>query len=296
MSKETVFKAPLSIGTMRFGKWGANMSTKELTSLVEQCLSLGLTNFDHADIYGGYTTEEDFGKMLKEKPSLRSELEIVTKCGINMVCDNRPQYRLKSYDSGEKHITQSVENSLKNFNTDYLDILLLHRPDYLMDPQEIAVTFEKLKSSGKVKYFGVSNFTPSQFEMINDVTPLVTNQVEASILHLNPFDDGTFNQCLAKGVTPMVWSPYGGGEIFTSTDSDKIQRIKKTAEPLCKKYDCALDQLLLAWLCLHPSGIIPVLGSSKIERIKGALKATEIIIEKEDWYDLWQASTGETIA
>lgn len=296
MSSESIFKVPLSIGTMRFGKWGANMSTDALRQFIDECLALGLSNFDHADIYGGYTTEEDFGEVLQGNSSLRNQLQIVTKCGIKMVCDNRPSYKIKSYDSGKEHIITSVENSLKNFRTDYIDILLLHRPDYLMDPAEIAETFESLKTSGKVKHFGVSNFTTSQFDLINSFTPLVTNQVEASILHVDPFGDGTFDQCLMKGVTPMAWSPYGGGAIFSKETDERIERIKKVANPLCEKYDCTLDQLLLAWLCLHPSGIIPVLGSSKIERIKAALKATKITIEKEDWYDLWQASTGETIA
>lgn len=296
MSQENIFKAPLSIGTMRFGKWGANMSTSELLGLVEACLSLGLSNFDHADIYGDYTTEGDFGKIFKEKPSLREQIQIVTKCGIKMVCDNRPEHKLKSYDSDEAHIIGSVETSLQNLQTDYLDLLLLHRPDFLMNPHEIAGAFEKLKDSGKVKYFGVSNFTPSQFDLIHSVTPLVTNQIEASILHLNPFEDGTLDQCLSKNIVPMAWSPYGGGAIFSEDVTEQTQRIKKVATPLCQKYDCSLDQLLLAWLCLHPSGIVPVLGSTKIERIKAALAATDIVMEKEDWYDLWQASTGETIA
>jgi len=296
MSKESVFKAPLSIGTMRFGKWGANMSTSDLQKFIEECLTLGLSNFDHADIYGDYTTEADFGKVLQNNSSLRNKLEIVTKCGIKMVCDNRPEYKIKSYDSGKEHIVNSVENSLRDLQTDYLDILLLHRPDYLMNPHEIAEVFNQLKSSGKVKHFGVSNFTPSQFNLINSFTPLITNQVEASILHLNPFEDGTFDQCMMHDIPPMAWSPYGGGAIFSNENDDRTERIKKVAAPLCEKYDCSLNQLLLAWLCLHPAGIIPVLGSSKIERIKTALDATKITLDKEDWYDLWQASTGETIA
>ncbi len=281
---------------MRFGKWGANMSTKELYEFVEQCLELGLNNFDHADIYGDYTTEADFGKIFNENSSLRDRLEIVTKCGIKMVCDNRPNHKIKSYDSSETHILTSVENSLRDLQTDYIDILLLHRPDYLMDPHEIAGAFEKLKDSGKVRYFGVSNFTPSQFNLVNSATPLITNQVEASILHLDPFEDGTLDQCLMNNIIPMAWSPYGGGAIFSEDTNVKTERIKKVAVPLCEKYECSLDQLLLAWLCLHPAGIVPVLGSSKIERIKAALAATAITIEKEDWYDLWQASTGEIIA
>lgn len=296
MSEETVFESPLSVGTMRLGKWGANMNTVALQGLVEECLALGLTNFDHADIYGDYTTEADFGKIFLDNPSLRIELELVTKCGIKMVGDNRPKHRLKSYDSGKEHIMASVENSLKSLKTDYIDVLLLHRPDYLMDPEEIAETFDKLRSSGKVRHFGVSNFTPSQFQLIHSAIPLVTNQIEASIMHLDAFKDGTLDQCLLEGVTPMAWSPYGGGAIFSSEGDKRTERIKETGISLCEKYDCSLDQLLLAWLCMHPSGIMPILGTSQIKRIKAALEATDIVIDREDWYDLWQASTGQTIA
>ncbi|MEM7548560.1 MAG: aldo/keto reductase [Bacteroidota bacterium] len=283
------------VGVMRLGSWGANFKTNDYIEFIEKSCEEGLNTFDHADIYGDYTTEEDFGKALKEKPQIRHEIKIITKCGINKVSENRPQYRIKSYDSGKEHILQSVENSLRYLNTDFLDILLLHRPDFLMNPNEISEAFEQLKKSGKVLKFGVSNFTPSQFDLLNSSFPLITNQVEASITHLNPFEDGTLDQCLKHGTRPMAWSPLGGGAIFSGA-GEKERRIRNVATPLMEKYDLELDQLLIAWLVKHPSRIIPITGTAKIERVIKLKKCLEVEIEREDWYDLWQASTGSKIA
>lgn len=296
MTNEKIKFSPIIVGTMRLGEWGAKMNTSALDKFVESCLELDLNDFDHADIYGHYSTEEDFGKLLKSKPSLRSKIQITTKCGIKMVSDNRPKHSIKSYDLSKKHIIHSAENSLKFLETDYIDVLLLHRPDYLMDPNEIAEAFEILKTSGKVKHFGVSNFTPAQFDMLNHFTPLITNQVEVSITHLDCFEDGTLFQCQKNNITPTAWSPLGGGNIFGLSDDPKIIRIREVGNVLANKYDIGLDQLLLAWIAKHPSGIIPVVGTSKIERIKSALNAMDINISKEDWYQLWKASTGEEIA
>lgn len=281
---------------MRLGVWGAKMNTKELEAFVEECLSLGLKDFDHADIYGHYTTEEDFGKLLKLRPDLRTQIQITTKCGIRMESENRPKNAIKSYDSSKDYIIKSAENSLKFLETDYLDVLLIHRPDYLMDPHEIADAFQHLKGEGKVKHFGVSNFTKDQFDLLNGLTPLVTNQIEVSITHLNAFEDGTLLQCQKNNIVPTAWSPLGGGAVFGKSDDEKIQRIQKTGNELAEKYGVALDELLMAWVLKHPSGIIPVIGTSKVKRVKSALNATKINLSKEDWYRLWKASTGEEIA
>ena len=296
MTNEKIQFSPIIVGTMRLGEWGAKMNTSELEAFVESCLELGLNDFDHADIYGHYSTEQDFGKLLKSKPSLRSKIQITTKCGIRLVSENRPDHSINSYDSSKKHIIQSAENSLKFLETDYLDLLLIHRPDYLMDPHEIAEAFEHLKSQRKVKHFGVSNFTPAQFDLLNQFTPLVTNQVEVSITHLDCFEDGTLLQCQKHNIAPTVWSPLGGGTIFALSDDPKILRIRELGNELAKKYEVGLDQILLAWLFAHPSGIIPVIGTSKIERVKNALTAKEIKLSREDWYRLWKSSTGSEIA
>lgn len=288
--------SPLIIGTMRLGVWGANMTTPELEQFIDQCLELGLKDFDHADIYGHYTEESNFGKVLRKKPGLRQQMQLTTKCGIKLVTENRPAHKIKSYDLTRPYILSCAENSLRELHTDYLDLLLLHRPDYLMDPYEIAEAFEQLAKEGKVRHFGVSNFTPSQVEMLQSFTCLVNNQVEISILHLDAFTDGTLDQCRRHQLIPTAWSPFGGGEIFTQSTDLRIRRIQTTAKELAEKHQAQIDQILLAWLAKHPAGIIPVLGSTKIERIQSAFASTNIKLTHEEWYELWQASTGEEVA
>ncbi len=286
----------LIMGTMRLGLWGVNYNTQQWQEFIENCLELGVTTFDHADIYGDYTTEADFGKVLKAQPGLRNQLQIITKCGIRRVCKQRPDHRIKSYDSSKAHIIWSAENSLKELNIDSIDLLLLHRPDWLMQPDEVAEAFHQLQEAGKVKAFGVSNFTPSQFDLLNDRFPLVTNQVEISILHRNSFEDGTLDQCLKHHIRPQAWSPMGGGAIFNKGGNEQVNRIQDVLNPLSAKYNATPDQILLAWLLRHPAGIQPVLGTTKIERVRAAVKALEIQLLQAEWYDLWQAATGKKIA
>ena len=296
LSEEKIKFSPLIIGTMRLGEWGAKMNSRELERFIDECVDLGLTDFDHADIYGCYTAESEFGEVLKRRPDLKSKVQIATKCGIRLMCDNRPDHKIKSYDSSPEHIIWSAENSLKELAVESLDLLLLHRPDFLMNPHDIAEAFEKLKKEGKVRFFGVSNFTPSQFEMLNAFTPLVNNQVEISIMHRNAFEDGTLDQCLQLGVQPTAWSPLGGGVIFQKTEKPQMVVLQKTIEELAEKYSASADQILFAFLQKHPVGIIPVLGTSKISRVKSALGSLEIKLTHEEWYELWQAANGEEVA
>ncbi|MGB5821973.1 MAG: aldo/keto reductase [Saonia sp.] len=294
LSRDNV--SPYIIGTMRLGSWGSNLLTKEYEEFIEGCLELGLIDFDHADIYGDYTTEADFGKVLKSRPDLRKKIRITTKCGIKMMTDNRPQHLLKSYDLSKEHIKTSVEKSLKSLQTDYIDVLLLHRPDYLLDPHEIAAAFSDLKKEGKVHTFGVSNFSPSQFDLLNSLTPLATNQVEISLLQRKAFEDGTLDQCLRYKSIPAAWSPLGGGLLFKDSENDGVKAIKGVLDTLSKKYGLAADQILYAWLRKHPAGIIPVLGTSKLERIRTAHNALNTTITHEEWYMLWEAAIGGEIA
>ena len=287
--------SPLIIGAMRLGRWGANFSDDQLEQYVNECLELGLDTFDHADIYGDYTTELSFGKLLVNNPGLRSRMKIITKCGIKMVHENRPAHTLKSYDTSREHIVHSVENSLRNFNTDYLDLLLIHRPDYLLDPAEVAECFTELKNAGKVKAFGVSNFSADEFDLLDRHFPLVTHQLEISLLNRDAFMNGTLLQCMSKDIRPMAWSPVGGGLVFQPSSAPVVNRIKRASKPLCEKYGCDLDQLLYAWLLRHPAAILPVLGTSNIERVKSAKKSLDIPLDREDWYVLWSASTGEDV-
>ena len=287
--------APLTIGAMRLGAWGAQLSASQLRTFVEECMSLNLRDFDHADIYGDYTTEREFGAVLQGQSALRDQLQLITKCGIKLVGPNRPEHRIKSYDSSGSHIIHSVEQSLINLNTDRIDLLLLHRLDYLLDPHEVADTFEQLKAAGKVRFFGVSNFSPSQFALLRTFTPLVTNQIEASLVHLDPFGNGTLDQCLQYDIRPMAWSPLGGGALFTTTDDARVNRIRAVGKRLAEAYEVTLDQLLLAWLLRHPSNLVPVLGTTRIERVRAAHQALSVELSRQDWYELWQASTGEEV-
>ena len=200
--------SPLIVGVMRLGAWGAQLSTKEIEEFIDQCIDFGLVDFDHADIYGHYTEEDNFGRVLKRRPDLKQKLRITTKYGIKMVAENRPSHAIKSYDSSKAHMELSVNNSLRALGVDYLDLLLIHRPDYLMDPHEIAEGFTALKKAGKVKAFGVSNYSKSQFELLNSFIPLVTNQIEVSILQLDALNNGTLDQCMLAGIHPTAWSPF----------------------------------------------------------------------------------------
>ncbi len=280
---------------MRLGKWGVNMTSNEYERFIDQCLEQRLNTFDHADIYGSYTTEQEFGRVLGRRKDLRSKLQLITKCGIRMESPNRPEHQCKSYDSSAKHIIESVEHSLINFQCDNIDLLLLHRPDYLMDPHEIAEAFESLKNAGKVQSFGVSNFTRSQVDMLHSFVPLVTNQIEFSLIHTEALDNGTLDQCIQSGIQATAWSPLGAHVLFSDQDSDQKMNIKKIADPLCEKYNCSLDQLLIAWIKKHPAKVIPVIGTTKINRIIAAKSSLKIQISHEEWYKLYQASIGKII-
>lgn len=288
--------SPIIAGTMNWGQWGSRFSTQEYLTQIELCLNEKVSTFDHADIYGHYTTEEEFGKALSLKPSLRQKIQLISKCGIKMVTPNRPSHLIKSYDTSKQHIIRSAERSLTNLQTDHIDLLLIHRPDPLMHPDEIAEAFLQLKEQGKVLDFGISNFTVSQTAMMASRYPISVNQLEVSILHLFPFLDGILDQCIEKKITPMAWSPLGGGKLFNNPEDERKKRILAAAQILAEKYNASPDQLLLSWLLFHPSGILPVMGTTKIERIKAAMAALSIKITREEWFMLWRASTGHEVA
>lgn len=285
----------IALGMWRLNDW--NMNTTDLVRFIEMALELGFTTFDHADIYGLYTVEEMFGKALKAKPGLRNKMEIVTKCGIKLVSENRPENTFHAYDTSRNHILKSVETSLRNLNTDYLDVLLIHRPDPLMDADEVAAAFNHLRKSGKVRHFGVSNFLPFQFELLQSRLdfPLVTNQVEASVLHMEPFHDGTLDQCQQLRISPMAWSPLGGGKLFTENENQE-NRLRDELYKIGEELDgAAIDQVALAWLLKHPSGIIPVLGTGNTDRIRGAAGALDLQLSRDQWFRIWTASAGEEV-
>ena len=282
------------VGCMRWGVWGENFTTSQYEQIINQCLEIGLDIFDHADIYGHYTTEADFGHALKSNTSLRSQIKIITKCGINMLTPNRPHHAIKSYDTSAAHIIKSVEQSLQNFHTDYIDTLLIHRPDILINVEEVAATITALKNAGKIKSFGVSNFTTSQVALLHKYIPVEHHQVEISVTNLNAFDNGVLDQCQLEKIEAQSWSPMGNG-LFTE-NTEQHTRILAEAASLSKVYACSVNQILLAFLYAHPSQIVPVIGTTKFERISEAKKAMEIELKREDFYKLWTASTGKEVA
>ena len=282
-------------GYWRLMDW--NISNRDLVNLIEEVYDLGITTVDHADIYGNFCCEEKFGEALKLKKGLREKLQIVTKCGIKFPSENRPENKSHCYDTSKEHIIKSVERSLKNFNTDYLDVLLIHRVDALLNPEEVAEAFTKLNNEGKVRYFGVSNFLPAQFNMLNSYldNKLITNQVEISPLCLNAFEDGTLDLMLEKRIKPMAWSPLAGGRLFRDND-ERALRVQKVLNKIKEEVSAKdIDEVAYAWLLMHPSKIMPIVGSGKIERIKSAIRATDIKLTRDQWFEIYVASRGVDI-
>lgn len=279
---------------MRWGTWGANFKTEQYREVIEQCIEVGLDEFDHADIYGDYTTEAEFGAVLKNNASLRNKMKIITKCGIKMVSSNRPLHHIKSYDTSKAHIKASVEASLKNLQTDYIDTLLIHRPDVLMDPHEIAEAIESLKKEGKIRNFGVSNFTTNQVDLLNNYVNVEKHQVEISTTNLSAYNNGILEQAQLKGIAIQSWSPLGNGLFDIKTTAHK--RILETAEKISFTHNTTISSILIAFLYVHPVKIIPVLGTTKIERLKEAKKAMDINLSRTEFYQIWSASTGVEVA
>lgn len=281
----------LIAGTMRWGIWGANHSVKEIQKLIDVCVEENITTFDHADIYGSHTTEELFGNAWKDMDLKRENLQFISKCGIVMNSDKKPS-ALKYYNYNKDYILNCVDESLSNLKTDYLDTLLLHRPSPLMNPEVIAEAFTVLKDVGKVREFGVSNFSVSQFELINQYVPLVTNQIEISVNEISSFEDGILDQLMSKGLRPTAWSVMGS---YFSDQSDENIRIKKVIVELCDKYNAEENQILLAFILKHPSKIIPVIGTSKAETIRTLSKTLQIDLDLEDWFRILESIKGKEV-
>jgi predicted oxidoreductase len=280
-------------GMWRMGDWG--MSVEQRIGFIEQCLDLGVTTFDHADIYGGYAVEGIFGEALRAKPSLRDRMELVSKCGIKLAIPSRPQHKIQHYDTTAAHIVASAEESLRQLNTDRLDLLLIHRPDPLMNFDEIAEAFTSLKQAGKVLNFGVSNFTRHQFEVLDRRIPLVTNQVEFSPLNVAPMFDETFDGLQDKGVAPMIWSPLAGGRLFTSTEP-QIENLRLVIQDVANRMEQSFVSVIFAWIMHLPSRPIPLTGSGRIEAIRDAVAATTFELSRDDWFTILRAARGHEVA
>jgi predicted oxidoreductase len=274
-------------GTMNWGIWDKKLNTYEMSHIINACVENRISTFDHADIYGNYTTEADFGKAFIQSKTAREKVQFISKCGIqNTGARNNS---IKYYDYSRDYIIWSVENSLKNLQTDYLDVLLLHRPSPLMEADEIAEAVEKLKKEGKILDFGLSNFTASQTELIRQKTEISYNQIQFSATHYESMLDGSFDYMQLHNIRPMSWNPLG--TVFRE-DIEQTRRLKKLLVQLVEKYHLGSDTILLAWILKHPAGIIPVAGTVNIARIQALMKAVELHLEQEDWFAIWTESMG----
>lgn len=282
----------LAFGFWRLMSW--QLSVAQLSSLVDRLLDLGVTTFDHADIYGGYQVEASFGQVMT--PARRARMQLVSKCGICLEHPARPAIRRHCYDTSYGHIVASAEQSLRHLQTDYLDLLLIHRPDPFMDADDCAKAFIDLKQQGKVRHFGVSNHSASQQQLLQSRLPfrLQTNQLELSVLHHQHFLDGSLDYLQQQRMRPMAWSPLAGGAIF-QPEQPSFARMQPVWQRLCQRYEASVDQLALAWLLAHPAGIVPVIGTGNIQRVQDALGSLTIQLDRQDWFDLYQAADGHDI-
>lgn len=284
--------SPIVAGVMNWGIWDKNLNTKEMENMINVCLENKITTFDHADIYGDYTTEADFGKAFSSSKIAREKMQLISKCGIQMVTENRVN-TIKHYEYSKEYIIWSVENSLKNLQTDYLDVLLLHRPSPLMQADEIAEAVLKLKADGKIIDFGLSNFTSSQTELIRQKTEVLYNQVQFSATNFEPMVDGSFDYMQVNNIRPMSWNPLGS--VFRK-DIPQTRRLKQLLATLVAKYHLGSDSILLSWVLKHPAQVIPIAGTVNVARIQSLMKAVELELDKEDWFAIWAASMGNDVA
>ena len=282
--------SPVISGTMNWGIWDKNLSTFDMANLIHVCVENGITTFDHADIYGNYTTESAFGKAFTESKINRSKVQFISKCGIAL-----PQTRktkIKHYNYSKDYIVWSVENSLKNLKTDYLDVFLLHRPSPLMQSEEIASAVSQLKAEGKIIDFGLSNFSPSQTDLILKNTAVDYNQIQFSATNNEAMTNGSLDHMQTHNIRPMAWNPLG---IVFRENTDQTRRMKTLLSELVAKYHVGSDLILLAWILQHPAKVIPVAGTVNVARIQYLKKLETLKLDLEDWFAIWSESMGHEV-
>lgn len=286
----------LAYGLWRLGDDPAGAEVAIVRAKIDACLEAGITTFDHADIYGRYTCEGLFGRALAEAPQLRDRMEIVTKCGINVPCANRPGVRVAHYDATAAAIGRCVERSLRELCTDRIDVLLVHRPDWLTSAEETAHGLAKIMEAGKVRSVGVSNYNPHQFALLSRYLGRapVTNQVEASLLRMDAIYDGTLDQCQAADVHPMAWSPLAGGRLLSGAEPDAV-RARTALVKIGAEYGASAEQMALAWVAALPSQPQVVVGTNRLDRILAAAASAKIKLERQHWYELWAAAQGRSV-
>lgn len=290
----------VELSRLVYGVWrladDQDTSVDHVRAKIDAALAEGITTFDHADIYGNYECEILFGTALAADPALRDKMELISKCDIALATDKFPNRRVKHYDTSAGYINASVENSLSHLHTDHLDLLLIHRPDPLMDAAETGAALDALIDSGKTRAVGVSNFGVHEWRLLqaNMKHRLCVNQIEMSVLERSAFTDGTLAAMQLDQIQAMAWSPLAGGQIFGSDDA--AQRVRPLLEDVAQsKAQGRVDLAAFAWLLAHPAGILPVVGTNNIERIKGLAQAMDITIDRETWFEIWTAAAGQEV-
>jgi predicted oxidoreductase len=281
----------LSVGYMKILERG--LDSEELNAFVDACLDMGVTTFDHADLYGGYECEGAFGDaVLAKRPELRERIQVVTKADI--VVPPYLGHTVKHYDTSKKYLTSQADRSLSKLRTDYIDVLLLHRPDPLMDPAETGDALDSLVSSGKIRYAGVSNFTPSQVASLQShmKTPLVTNQIDFSVAFPDPLFDGTIDDALARRMSLMAYRPVTGGRFFKGNLNELEMQLMAKLEEVGKRHNATVAQVMFAWLFKCPLELTALHGSLKLDRLKLAVAALDIELTRPEWFELLEASRG----
>lgn len=289
----------VNLSRLVYGAWrlsdDSDTSKAHVERKLKTCLDLGISSFDHADIYGDYECEALFGQQLAADKSLRHKIQLISKCDIALMSNKYPDRRVKHYDTSAPYINNSVEQSLKNLHTDHLDLLLLHRPDPFMDAAETAAALDGLVDSGKVRAIGVSNFQSWDWRLLKKYLkhPLVVNQIEMSLLNSGSFSDGTMANMQLDDLQAMAWSPLAGGDLFS--DNAAALRLKPMLQSMADSHNASADAVAIAWLLAHPANIIPVLGSNSITRIQQAAQAAQIKLSRVSWFELLTLAQGHEV-
>ena len=290
------FNDALEMSRLVYGMWrlgdDADTSVGHIQNKISACIDQGITTMDQADIYGGYEAEEIMGAALT--PELRNQIEIVTKCDIVAPMGRYADARVKYYDTSRAHILASVEHSLRLMKIDHIDLLLIHRPDPLMDHHETGAALDEVVKSGQVRAVGVSNFRPYDWDLLQSAmtTKLVTNQIEISLLHHAPFTNGDIAFHQMNNQPPMAWSPLGGGALFEAENAGLRNALKAVGDA----HGVDEGAVAIAWLLAHPARILPVLGTNNLDRIKRIGDAAKVQIDRETWFDLYTHALGHEVA
>lgn len=290
------FSDTLDMSRIVYGLWrigdDSDTSPAHVEAKVQSCLDQGITTFDQADIYGGYVAEAILGGALKANPALRSQMEIVTKCDIVAPMGRYADAKVKYYDTSRAHILQSVENSLSDMGIEHIDLLLIHRPDPLMNHHETGAALDEVVASGKVGNVGVSNFRPWDWELLQSAmkTKLVTNQIEISLAELSPFTNGDLAFQQRLGTPLMAWSPLGGGSLMAGDSA-----AGKVADEIAAEHGVDRAAVAVAFLLAHPAQIVPVMGTNNLSRIANISDALKVKLDRETWYRLYEAGLGTEV-